>query len=90
MIELYTLLSDFGVIQEFNYLKRDMIKKLIQTINLKKSTNNTNNLDYNGFVEFILQLARILYNDYEKASFFLPKFFNFLKIQSVNSNQPLF
>ena len=93
LFETFSFLNDFQILQNFPEIKRDDIKNLINYSNLKNSAvsrPNTTEIDLEGFIELILQIAYIVSDRMEKASVFLPKFFKYMKQVSLVSDVPLF
>lgn len=92
LFETFTFLNDFQILQNFPELRRDDIKNLINYSNLKNSSTSGNltEIDLEGFIELILQIAHIVSDKQEKASVFLPKFFKYMNSISLSSNKPLF
>ena len=56
--EVYLFLNDFKINQNFR-LPREDLKKIVKLINLQSKTalKNSIDLDMNGFIELVLQLA---------------------------------
>lgn len=93
LFETFSFLNDFQILQNFPEIKRDDIKNLINYSNLKNSAvarPNTTEIDLEGFIELILQIAYIVSDRMEKASVFLPKFFKYMRQVSLVSDVPLF
>ena len=89
---VYKFMSDFKLTSSPS-IKRDMVKKLIKLINLKNSSKASSGLaelDLEGFTEFVLQIAYFYYDKMDRASVFLPLFFNYCKEISLASKEPLF
>mmetsp|Transcript_29405 Transcript_29405/g.44461 ORF Transcript_29405/g.44461 Transcript_29405/m.44461 type:complete len:182 (+) Transcript_29405:3768-4313(+) len=85
-------MNDFKINTNFPTIKRETIKRIIKLINLQKfeSSTSNNDLDLAGFVEFVMQMAYVLYNRLDKVSVFLPLFFRYMKDVSFESPKPMF
>ena len=59
-----TFLADFKITKT-DFVRREDMKKIVQLINLKQhhSSRSSSELDLEGFIEFILQLAYFMYQD---------------------------
>ncbi len=93
-----TLASVFKFISEFKisvteFMRREDVKRIVQVINLRQETNlnSMSELDLEGYIEFMLQLAYFKYRHVTTlASKFLPLLFTKLKDVSLAANYPLF
>lgn len=62
---------------------------MISFANLKNSSsakNTITEIDLEGFIELILQIAHIVSDRLDKASIFLPRFFKYMKDIAMSSN----
>lgn len=92
--EVYAFLTDFKLSQaKLNGLKRDQIKRIIKLVNIKQENHfgNSTNLDFHGFIEFILQIAYHFSSEsIQRPSIFLPVLWQYMKDRSLESPAPLF
>lgn len=92
--EVYAFLTDFKLTQaRLNGLKRDQIKRIIKLVNIKqeKHFGTSTNLDFHGFIEFILQMAYHFSSEsIQRPSIFLPILWQHMKERSLESPAPLF
>jgi len=89
--DIYTFMNDFKLTESKN-IKRETVKKIIKLINLKtnSTTGGVTEVDQEGFIDLVLQIGHLYYDNMDRASVFMPLLFEYFKDISLASKTPMF